>query len=512
MSLLLESKSIKKSFGGIFALRGVDLKLHSGDVLGLLGENGAGKSTLMKVVSGVYPEGQYEGEFFFEGKICRFDSTKEAEKLGINIIHQELNLFQDLTVAENIFISHFPKNNGIINSQEMKKKSDAILKTLGVEFSSETKLSDLTTGGQQMVEIAKAISKNAKILILDEPTSSLAKNEVEKLFKVMRDLKESGVGLIYISHKLDEVDQICNKLLIMRDGQSVYAGEKSSLNRQELITHMVGRTIEKLYPPKRNTPKSPAIFAVKNWSAYKLSENRFRAKDISFSAYQGEVLGIAGLMGAGRTDLLLGLFGHYNYKTSGEIYFRGAQIKNDTPSMAVKNGFALVTEDRKKNGLHLDFSIEDNIAVASLPHLTKSGILSLKNYEGKINNLIHKLNIKISSSKLPVKTLSGGNQQKVAIAKWLLTSPQVLFLDEPTRGIDVGAKFEIYSLINQLVDEGLCVIMASSDLPEFVGLCHRVLIMREGKLSGELTGVKVTDQNIMDCAFVQTQGNNHEKI
>ena len=511
MSILLKTKKIFKSFGGISALRGVDLELYSSEVLGLLGENGAGKSTLMKVMSGVYPKDEFEGEFSFQGQNCHFKSVKDAEALGIIIVHQELNLFQELTVAENIFISHFPIKSGMLDVKSIEKKSNAILKILGVDFDAQTKLSDLTTGGQQMVEIAKAISKDVKVLILDEPSSSLSNLEIQKLFWVMRDLKKRGVGLIYISHKLDEVDQICDKILIMRDGQSIYAGEKSSINRQELIAHMVGRNINDLYPLKRKKRNPQTVLSVKNWNAYKFSEKRLRVKDFSFSAYKGEVLGIAGLMGAGRTDLLLSLFGHHNYKTSGDIFFNEKKIENKNPWQAVNNGFALVTEDRKKNGLHLDFSIEDNIALASLPHLTVKGCLTLSHYQNRILNLISKLKIKLSSPELPVKTLSGGNQQKVAIAKWLMTSPQVLFLDEPTRGIDVGAKFEIYSLINQLIDEGLCVVIASSDLPEVVGLCNRVLVMREGQLAGMLEGAENSDHNIMNLAFVPTQGNHHEK-
>lgn len=512
MSLLLSTQNIKKSFAGIFALKGVDLSLKRGEILGLLGENGAGKSTLMKIISGVYPAGSFEGEIFFEDLKVNFLSTKEAEERGIAIIHQELNLFSELSVAQNIFLSHFPTGKfGTLDYKKMEKESARLLSQLGVDFSPQTLVKDLTTGGQQMAEIAKALSKNLNLLILDEPTSSLSPTEVEKLFIVMNNLKKENVGLIYISHKLNEVDQICDSILILRDGQSVFGGNKKDVNRQQLISHMVGRKIEQLYPPKKksNEVRSP-ILEVNNWNSYKKSERRFRVNHFSFKAYQGEVLGISGLMGAGRTDLFLSLFGHQNYKSTGQIKINGQEIKINSPQEAIKNGLALVTEDRKRNGLHLEFSIEENMILAGLNLLTEKRIISKKLIDPKINEMIQKLKIKLASTQLPVKTLSGGNQQKVALAKWLIISPKILFLDEPTRGIDVGAKFEIYTLINQLVDEGICVIIASSDLPEVVGLCHRVLIMREGKLEKIVKGDEVEDHNIMKYAFGQGPKNQLE--
>ena len=503
MQKLLELQNIFKNFGGVKALQGVSFSLVAGEARALIGENGAGKSTLMKITSGVYPVGSFEGDVLFKGESTTFHSPKDAEALGIAIIHQELNLFPELSVAENIFLSHMPSSKwGKINHTQLLQQTQQLLTRLNLPFTPTTLIKNLSPGQCQMVEIAKALSLKAQVLILDEPTSSLATKEIENLFGVLKQLQAEGMGLIYISHKLEEVFELCNTVTVLRDGRSVFEGELRNLNPQQIIAHMVGRELDQLYPPKRKATASHATtFELKNFSAYKISEAKLRAKNVSFKARSGEILGIAGLMGAGRTDLLLGVFGHANYKTEGEIYCQNNKIIVKAPKDAVNFGLALVTEDRKKNGLHLTFSIQENMSLAALPRLTSKGKIDYAKIEQITTELIGKLNIKIPSPQHAVSTLSGGNQQKVAIAKWLATKPHVLFLDEPTRGIDVGAKFEIYSLLGELVDSGLTIIIASSEMPEIIGLCNRVLVMHEGELSGELIDQEVTQQKIMQLAL-----------
>tara|TARA_R110002072_G_scaffold64203_2_gene159197 strand:- start:37127 stop:38650 length:1524 start_codon:yes stop_codon:yes gene_type:complete len=501
---LLKANQITKEFSGVRALKGVDFSIEKAQGLALVGENGAGKSTLMKVISGVYPHGHHGGDIHFDGKKVQFTGTKDAAELGIAIIHQELNLFPELTVAENIFLSHLPQNRGVIDFELINKKTQALLDQLDMTFRPDEKVIDLNTGHQQMVEIAKALSFNAKILILDEPTSSLTTLEIKSLFKVIKKLQAEGLSFIYISHKLDEVFELCQKVTVLRDGESVFEGNLGEMTESDVISHMVGRELSNLYPPKKVNPnpveKRDCVFEVKNWSAYKYSEHKYRVKDFSFKAYRGEILGISGIMGAGRTDLVLSVFGSPNYKASGSVVIDGKETVFKDPGQAIKNGLGLVTEDRKRNGLHLDFSIADNICMSSLKSYTTSGLLDKEKKDSTVESMIKRLLIKIPSPQHAVKTLSGGNQQKVAIAKWLATGPKVLFLDEPTRGIDVGAKFEIYSLLNQLVDEGVCVIIVSSELPEIMGMCDRVLVMREGELAAELQGQNIKETEIMNAA------------
>ena len=505
MTEILRTHQITKEFSGVKALRGVDFTLNSREGLALIGENGAGKSTLVKIISGVYSAGNFGGKISIEGTEVEFSGTKDASEKGISIIHQELNLFPELTVGENIFLNLLPlKSFGRVDYLKINNDAQLLLDQLGVEFLATDKVTDLNTGNQQMVEIAKAISTNAKILILDEPTSSLTTKEIQNLFKVIKKLQENGLSFVYISHKLDEVFELCQAVTILRDGESVYSNQLSNIDQNTIITHMVGRELSDLYPPRmiNSTPledRTP-VFEVENWSAYKLSEHRERVSKVNFKAFRGEILGISGLMGAGRTDLLLSLFGSSNYQASGQIKIDGSPVKISKPEEAINNGLGLVTEDRKGNGLHLDFSISDNICMASLDSYTKNGLLDNNKKLLVVSELVKKLLIKIPSTDHAVKTLSGGNQQKVAIAKWLATKPKILFLDEPTRGIDIGAKFEIYSLLNQLVKENVCVIIVSSELPELLGMCDRVIVMREGQFASHLQGSQITETNIMSAA------------
>ena len=505
MPNILEAKAIVKNFGGVRALKGVDFSLGQGDALALVGENGAGKSTLMKIISGVYPEGEFSGEIIVSGEKAAFRNTKDAEAKGIAIIHQELNLFRDLSIGENIFLSHLPRlSGGRVDYETIFSRSEEILTRLGLKLDPRELVGSLNTGNQQMVEIAKALSQNAKALILDEPTSSLTLQETEKLFEVLNNLREKqGLSLIYISHKLDEVFTLCDHVTVLRDGESVFEGALSELSQQDIIKNMVGRELSNLYPEIKKCSeqnRGAPFFEVKNWSAYKISESRYRVKNASLKAYRGEIFGISGVMGAGRTDLILSLFGYSNYRSSGEAFLEGKKLPVSSPSAALKSGLGLVTEDRKKNGLHLEFSIRDNMVMTSLSRYLNKGMIDSKPIESKCEELVEKLKIKIPSLDHAVKTLSGGNQQKVAIGKCLADFPKVIFLDEPTRGIDVGAKFEIYSLLNELVDEGVCVIIASSELPELMGMCDRVLVMREGELVGEFLGDQRSEQAIIEKA------------
>lgn len=499
--VVLEMKNIVKDFPGVRALDHVNFEARKGEVLALVGENGAGKSTLMKVLSGVWPHHSYEGEIFINNQPRRFANTREAESAGVAIIYQELNLIPELTVAENIFLDRLHTSPlGIVNWSKVYADTRQLLDQLRISgVSPGDKVNKLKVGKQQMVEIAKALSKNARILVFDEPTSALTDKEVDALFTTIFRLKDSGVCMSYISHKMDELQLIADRVAVLRDGRTI--GDVTPIGQismDDIISRMVGRDIKDMFP-KITGRRQKVVLEVKNLNLkHPTLRGKRLIKDVSFSAYSGEILGISGLMGSGRTELVSSIFGVYRHGMSGKVFLEGEPQKIRHPRDAIRNGIALVTEDRKAFGLVLGLSVLSNITIGSLDSVAGFGGVINKAKEHDLGrSYIDKLNIKAPGLDVAVDTLSGGNQQKVIVAKWLNTSPRVLILDEPTRGIDIGAKVEIYNLLNKLVKDGVAVIMISSELPEIMGMCHRLLVMCEGEIAAELDDQMATKELIM---------------
>lgn len=492
---LLIMKSIEKSFPGVKALQNAYLELEKGEVNVILGENGAGKSTLMKILTGVYSKDS--GEIFLNGEKIEVKTPKEAEKYGISIIYQEFNLLPHLRVSENIFITRLPKNSfGIVDEKKLFENTEKILKKLNLNINPNEIVANLSVAQQQMVEIAKALSVNCQILIMDEPTAALTESEINDLFKVIKDLKEKGVGIIYISHRMEELRHIANKVTIMRDGQYINTLNFKDTTLDEMISLMVGRSLENQFP-KRKKNIGEVILEIKELS------KRGKFKDVSFQLKQGEILGFSGLMGAGRTEVARAIFGA-DLIDSGEIILEGKKLNIKTPRDAIKEGIAYLTEDRKKDGLLLNLSVEDNIMVSNPSSYSNNmKICNFNKSKELCEKFIKSMNIKTPNLKQEIKNLSGGNQQKAIIARWLCEEKKILMIDEPTRGIDVGAKREVYLLMNQLVEEGVSIIMISSELPEVLGMSDRVLIMREGRVTGILPVEELNQEKIMYYATLE---------
>ncbi|MBA3633469.1 MAG: xylose ABC transporter ATP-binding protein [Acidobacteria bacterium] len=500
---LLEMKNIVKEFPGVRALDGVTFDLQTGEVHALVGENGAGKSTLMKVLSGVYPYKTYSGDILINNKIEQFSNIREAERAGIAIIFQELSLVKELSVGENIFLGREPSHFGVIDSTLLYQKAARLLNDLNLSINPRTKVGNLGIGQQQLVEIAKALSQEAKILVLDEPTAALTESEVKTLFGILEKLKVRGVGMVYISHKLGEVFQISDRITVLRDGKTVGTNETKNLTVEKVIALMVGREVGDIFP-KISHEFGETALEVKNLSAFDVDNpNKKLVDNVTFSVRRGEVLGIAGLMGAGRSELLMAIFGAWNGKTAGEIFVEGKRVEINSPSEAIENGIGFVTEDRKRFGLLLEQSLLDNLTLAALKQISGAFLTHRSRETVAAQNIMNLLKVKANSPLTMTNTLSGGNQQKVVLGKWLLTNPKVLFLDEPTRGIDVGAKQEIYAEINKLAKEGLAIVMVSSELPEVMGLSDRILVLHEGKLTGEFTKTEATAEKVMARATGQ---------
>ncbi|MEI0557897.1 ATP-binding cassette domain-containing protein [Brachyspira intermedia] len=498
---ILEMKDIHKSFSGVKALSGISLSLRKQEILGLCGENGAGKSTLMKILSGIYPFGTYEGSIFINGKEMRFNGIKDAESAGIAIIHQELNLIPEMNVTENLFLGNFINKFGILNKDEMYVKAKEALSVIAPNIDPESKIKDLGTGEQQMVEIAKAILKNANILIFDEPTSSLTEKEISKLIEIIFSLKEKGLSAIYISHKLDEIEAVTDSVEVIRDGKSVGGGKTIDMNSNKIISMMVGRSIENLIP-RRSREIGDIIFEAKNYTLYdKVNSNIKKVDNASFFLREREILGFSGLVGSGRTELLSAIYGAYTGDYVGESYLYGKKlnIKKTEDAVDLKIGF--VPEERKTQGVILNDSVQNNIVLSTIKNYALRGILDKNLQKEAALNYKEKLSIKIPSLDSPIKNLSGGNQQKCVLAKSLLINPKILILDEPTRGIDVGAKYEIYQYIFSIVEEGCSVILISSELPEILGLSDRVIVMHEGKIKASLNNNGLTQETIMTAAI-----------
>ncbi|HRC72125.1 MAG TPA: sugar ABC transporter ATP-binding protein [Candidatus Competibacter sp.] len=502
--VVLEMKHIVKDFPGVRALDDVNFEARSGELLALMGENGAGKSTLMKVLSGVWPYPSYEGDIYLRGELKRFYNTKEAEAAGIAIIYQELNLIPELTVAENIFLDRQVTNAfGAINWSKLFAETQRLLDELNItDFRPTDKVKDLTVGKQQMVEIAKALSKKADILVFDEPTSALTDKEVAALFEIIRKLKRQGVCMSYISHKMEELQQIADRVVVLRDGKTI--GEvtpMAELTLDQLISRMVGRDVKDMFP-KGQFQRGEKVLEVKNFEIDNPElPGQKKVKNASFCAYKGEILGISGLMGSGRTELVSGIFGAPPGPAKGEIYLNNQPVKFRSPHAAIEHGIGLVTEDRKRIGLILGQSITQNMMISSLETVTNLlGVINEAKERNLAQDYVKRLSIKTPGLDVKIDTLSGGNQQKVILAKWLNIKPKVLILDEPTRGIDVGAKVEIYNLLNKLVEDGVTVIIISSELPEVMGISDRILVMCEGEIVAELTREQATKELIMAYA------------
>jgi D-xylose transport system ATP-binding protein len=502
---LLEMREITKSFPGVRALDGVSFDLYAGELHALVGENGAGKSTLMKVLGGVYPFGSYGGDVVIDGQVRQFNSVRDSENAGVAVIFQELSLIKELTIGENIFLGREPRRFGIIKWEELYSRAQRLLDELNLPLDPRTPVGHLGIGQQQLVEIAKALSQEARILVLDEPTAALTDAEVESLFRIIEGLRARGVGMIYISHKLDEVFRVSRRITVLRDGRTVGTRPASELDEARVISLMVGRDVGDIFPAAQHE-RGEVVFEARNVTVEDPNvSGKLLVKDVSFKVRRGEVLGIAGLMGAGRSELLMGIFGAWPGRVAGEVYVDGNRVKVSRPSDAIRHGVGFVTEDRKRFGLVLDQTILSNMTLAGLRKLSGRFITSVDAEAAAGERAKKELRVKANSVFTVVGTLSGGNQQKVVLAKWLLTNPRVLFLDEPTRGIDVGAKQEIYALINGLASRGLAIVLVSSELPEVLGLSDRVLVLHEGRATGEFRREEATPEAVMACATGHTR-------
>lgn len=510
MKYMLEMQSITKTFPGVKALDKVNLQITEGEIHAIVGENGAGKSTLMKVLSGVYPYGSYEGKIIFNGKECKFANIHESEKQGIAIIHQELALVPLLSIGENIFLGNERGKLFNINWEETYEEADKYLKLVGLNESSKTLIKDIGIGKQQLVEIAKALTQNVKLLILDEPTASLNERDSKNLLDLLLEFKKKGMTSIIISHKLNEIEYVADTVTVIRDGKSITTlKKKDGFNESTIIRAMVGRDLSNRFP-KRIPNIGEIIFEIKDWNAFHpLYSDRLICNNINFNVRKGEVIGISGLMGAGRTELAMSIFGHsYGKKISGKCLIKGKEVYLSSPKVAIDNKLAYVTEDRKGNGLILSNSIKKNITLSNLKKISHNFKIDSDLEVELANKYILEMNTKCASEEQKVEDLSGGNQQKVLLGKSLFAEPDILFLDEPTRGIDVGAKYEIYTLINQMVEKGKAVIMISSELPELLGMCDRIYIMNEGKIVGELPQKEATQEKIMTLIIQSSKETN----
>ena len=490
--LILSMKGITKSFSGVAALKNAALDLKAGEVVALMGENGAGKSTLMKILTGIYSKDS--GEIKYMGQEVCFKGPAESEEAGISIVHQELNMMNDLTVAQNLFIGREEMNGFLIDDKKMNEKASELFKVLKIDINPAEKIGNLTVGKQQMVEIAKAISSKAKVIIFDEPTAALTDSEIEELFKVIRDLKKQGTGMVYISHRMDEINVISDRVIVMRDGEYVGTLITKECSKDDIIKLMVGRTI--LGEPK--TASNVAKNAPVVLKCEKLNRGK-AVKDVSFELRKGEILGFSGLMGAGRTEVARLIFGA-DKKDSGKIFINGKEVTINTPEDAVAHGIGYLSEDRKRFGLIVDKSVEENTVISSLNDFVKGILIDKAKSKEVSERYVESLKTKTPSVSQLVKKLSGGNQQKVVIAKWLVRNSDILIFDEPTRGIDVGAKSEIYALMESLAKEGKSIIMISSELPEVLRMSDRIIVMCEGRITGTLDIAEANQEVIMESA------------
>ena len=505
-STILEMRDITKTFPGVKALSNVSLSVEEGEIHAVVGENGAGKSTLMKVLSGVYPSGTYDGQIIFRGQECHFKGIHDSEHIGIVIIHQELALVPMLSIAENIFLGNENATYGVIDWDANETRTSALLKKVGLKEDPKTLITNIGVGKQQLVEIAKALSKEVKLLILDEPTASLSEKDSQALLDLLLEFKRQGMTSILISHKLNEVNRVADKVTVIRDGRTIETLPRKEISEDRIITSMVGRSLDDRYPP-REPQIGEVIFEVRDWSVYHpIHADRQVIKNVNLNVRKGEVVGIAGLMGAGRTEFAMSLFGRsYGRHISGEVLLRGKPADLSSVSKAVQSGIAYVTEDRKTYGLNLIDHIKHNVTLANLGGVSSRGVIDDMREMSVANDYRKKTNIRASSVYQLTGNLSGGNQQKVVLSKWLFADPEVLILDEPTRGIDVGAKYEIYTIIARLAAEGKAIIVISSEMPELLGITDRIYVMNEGRIVGEMAASDASQEKIMR-AIVRGEG------
>jgi D-xylose transport system ATP-binding protein len=501
MSPLLEMRNIVKCFGSVKALDGVSIRLEKGEILSLCGENGSGKSTLMKILCGIYAHGEYEGEIIYKGKKIEPKNISDTEDLGIAIIHQELTLVKELSILENLFLGSELCHYGIMDFELMHFEAKALLNKVKLSVSPETIVGDLGVGQQQLVEIAKAMSKNAKLLVLDEPTAPLTESETEILLDLVKDLRDSGVSCIYISHKLSEVKDISDHICVIRDGVPIGTRDASSMTTDDIVTMMVGREMKQLFP-REDHDIGEIILQVKNVNAWDKSNSSIpKVRNASFELRKGEILGVSGLVGAGRTELMECLYGCYQGKYEGQYVLNGEQLITKNSRDALEAGIAMVPEDRKQNGIVPVMSVGQNMSLAALDQFSSAGVLNDALEANTIAEGVKRLTVKTPNTEIAIRSLSGGNQQKAILARFLMVNPSILILDEPTRGIDVGAKYEIYKLMFQLVKTGISIIMVSSELPEVLGISDRVLVMHEGIIKGDLINENLSQEIIMKCAL-----------
>jgi D-xylose transport system ATP-binding protein len=503
MSAILIAHKITKAFPGIVALKDVSFDLFGGEIHALCGENGAGKSTLIKLLSGIHPHGSYAGRFEVNGVEAKFAGIADADRAGISVIYQELALVDEMTVAENIFLGREPKRwGGLIDWPKILRDAKALLDRFQVSLDPAARVGNLGVGQKQLVEIVKALAKDAKILILDEPTAALAEHEVLVLLDILRDLRKRGIACIYISHKLDEIFAIADRMTVIRDGSSVITKPIAETTKAEVIKHMVGREIGDLFPRRATEPRD-VVLEVCDLTVAERATGGIRLHEISFQLRAGEVLGIGGLMGAGRTELFMHLFGAYGVRHKGSVRINGRDLKSECPADIIKQGLVLVSEDRRRYGLVLDHEIGFNLSLSSLDQFSHAGFISRSRETARNGKFFDNLHVKATGLTARVGKLSGGNQQKVVLGKALMTMPKVVLLDEPTRGIDVGAKIEIYEIINRLTADGKAIILVSSELPELIGMSDRILMLHEGRMGGEFTRAEATQEKLMASAMGQ---------
>ncbi|MDR0283878.1 MAG: ATP-binding cassette domain-containing protein [Propionibacteriaceae bacterium] len=505
---ILEMRGINKEFPGVKALQDVTLNVRRGEVHAICGENGAGKSTLMKVLSGVHPAGSYTGDIVFEGQVCHFHTIKDSEKQGIVIIHQELALSPYLSIAENIFLGNERAKAGVVDWRKTTEEAQELLRRVGLDEDPARRIVDIGVGKQQLVEIAKALSKKVKLLILDEPTAALNDDDSENLLQLIRQLRDQGITCIMISHKLGEIEEIADTTTVIRDGQTIESLDMHGtepVSQERIIRGMVGRSLESRFPEHTATI-GDEVLRIEDWTVYHpIDTGRQVVKGASLDIHRGEIVGLAGLMGAGRTELAMSLFGGtYGTRISGRVYKDGQEISTRTVQEAMSHGIAYATEDRKRFGLNLIQTVKENITSAGLGQLAKLGVIETDAETGIAEDYRQSLDIKTPSIEVAASKLSGGNQQKVVLAKWIYTDPDVLILDEPTRGIDVGAKYEIYVIMNRLADAGKGVLMISSELPELLGVCDRIFTLSEGRITGCLARAEATPEALMTLMTLET--------
>lgn len=501
---VLEMRHVTKRFPGVTALDDVNMYLRTGEILGICGENGAGKSTLMKVLSGSYSNREYDGEIVIDGSIQAFQSVAMAQNAGIEMVYQEMNMMLDSSVAENLFVGNLPGKNGWVDYKTLYANTLELLREVNLDLHPKATVRSLNSGQMQMLSLMRAIAKNPKILVLDEPTTALTDSEVDIMMKLLNQLRNRGISCIYISHKLEEIYKLCNRVLVLRDGHTISCYDIHQVVEATLIEEMVGRKVENLYPKADHTDESQEALRVEHLSVpHPNIRGKYIVEDISFHVKKGEILGIGGLVGAGRSESLGAVFGQYTSNVKKEVYVYGKKVEINNPKDAIAHGIGFVTEERKRNGIIWMLGIRENISIASLAKLSKGGFMDEKKEREEIRLLSGKLRIKAPSLDTKLVSLSGGNQQKVILAKWLLNNPKILFMDEPTKGIDVGTKADFYKLMSDLTEQGVSIVMVSSDMPELVSMSDRCIIISNGHITGELKKNEINEIDIMRAAIAE---------